>query len=806
MSAISPERWREISPYLDHVLSLSEGERAAWIDSLRTQHADTAALLEDLLKEHRALDQEHFLEQSPVSPLLESSLAGQTVGAYKLISPIGQGGMGTVWLAERSDGRFDRRVAIKFVNFAVAAQGAERFQREGRILARIAHPHIAELIDAGVMASGQAYLVLEYVEGKAVDEYCGHHKLDLDARIKLFLDVLDAVAHAHANLVVHRDIKPSNVMVSTAGEVKLLDFGIAKLLADETDPAGATMLTVAGGAGLTPLFAAPEQVSGGAITTATDVYALGVLLYLLLTGRHPAGPGPHSPADLVKAITETVPPRASDAVVSSGESEEVGPAASNRSATPDKLRRMLRGDLDTIVAKALKKNPEERYSSVIAFADDLRRYLNHEPIKARPDTLGYRAAKFARRNRAGVVVAAVLLLFLAGFAAVQRLELRRITRERDRANRITEFMTNMFKGSDPSKARGNTITAREILDKASKDIDTGLINDPELQAQMMDVMGNVYDDLGLYPTAESLLTRAFNIRRNLLGAEHSDTLESECGLGWVLQEEGHYAQAEKLLRQALNGERRTLGSESPATLESLSHLAATLNVEKRFTEAEKLHRDAFDIEQRVLGPDNSRTLSEANNLAADLDGEGRYAEAERLQRDLLNRELRVVGPKDPITLTSIHNLSFTLCREGRCAEAEKLQRDALDTDVRVLGPEHPNTLEAMANLGLFLKREGHLADAEKLLWQTLDLDRRVFGPNHVETASELYNLGCIAALQGKRDQAFTLLRKSVDHGLIPPYDSSLLEQDTDLKALRGDPRFAALIADARQRTLAPKVH
>jgi serine/threonine protein kinase len=412
---LTPEGWREVSPYLDQVLSLPEDERAPWVESFRAARPDLANLLQDLLEEHRVLAQKQFLERSPVSDTAESSLTGQKIGAYTLISPIGQGGMGSVWLAERSDGRFDRRVAVKFLNFSVAATGGvQRFKREGRILGQLTHPHIAELIDAGVTAKEEPYLVLENVAGKHIDEYCDHHQLHVDARIRLFLDVLSAVAHAHANLVVHRDLKPSNVLVRNDGEVKLLDFGIAKLLAEGADADTATQLTVEGSGPLTPQFAAPEQITGGAVTTATDVYALGGLLYILLTGQHPAGTEAHSAAELVKAIVETEPPRASEAIASAASKQQ----AEKRGTTFEKISRQLRGDLDTILAKALKKAPAERYGSVTALADDLRRYLNHEPISARPDTFAYRVRKFVYRNRVVVTLATVAFsAILAGSGA-----------------------------------------------------------------------------------------------------------------------------------------------------------------------------------------------------------------------------------------------------------------------------------------------------------------------------------------------------------------------------------------------------
>lgn len=376
MSTLDPERWQAISPYLDHALSLSETERVEWLAAFRVQKPDLGSFLEKLLNEYGALAQEHFLEGQPVRPATEPSFTEETLGAYKLISRIGEGGMGDVWLAERIDGRFERQVAVKFLNFALGSQGAaQRFKREGRILGQMAHPHIAELIDAGVTPKGEPYLVLEYVRGKQIDEFCDERMLGVDARIKLFLDVLGAVAHAHANLVVHRDIKPSNVLVSNEGEVKLLDFGIAKLLADDTNSAAATLLTLEGGSAMTPLFAAPEQLTGGAITTATDVYSLSVLLYALLTGSHPAGSGPHSPADLVKSITDNEAPLASSTPASLNDMA----LAQSRGATPEKLRHWLRGDLDTILAKALKKNPGERYPSVAAFGDDLRRTCAMSP-------------------------------------------------------------------------------------------------------------------------------------------------------------------------------------------------------------------------------------------------------------------------------------------------------------------------------------------------------------------------------------------------------------------------------------------
>ncbi len=503
MSTLKPEQWREASRYLDEALALPATERESWLRSFRLQRPALADLLQQLLDDHRILSEEHFLEQLPDHPSAGAPLAGQIVGAYKLLALIGQGGMGDVWLAERSDGRFEKQVAVKLLRFAVAAGGgATRFKREGRILAQLAHPNIAELLDAGVTSNGQPYLVLEHVHGVPITEYCDRHKLPIIERVRLFLDVLSAVARAHANLVVHRDMKPSNVLVSDSGQVKLLDFGIAKLLANKADAAMATQLTMEGAGALTPQFAAPEQITGGAITTATDVYALGLLLYLLLTGSHPAGDHTHSTAELVKAIVETEPPRPSDAASSESSSD----VAEQRATTPDKLRRQLRGDLDTIVGKMLKKNPAERYPSVAEVADDLQRFLNVLPIGARPDTVAYRFTKFSRRHKLGIALAA--LAVIASVAAIVLIN-REAGRAEARFQQVRKLAHTVLFDLNPeienlsgsTKAREMLVnTSLEYLDSLAKE--SG--NDPSLQlelatayAKIGNVQGNAkYSNLG----------------------------------------------------------------------------------------------------------------------------------------------------------------------------------------------------------------------------------------------------------------------------------------------------------------------
>lgn len=760
MSTLSPEHWREISPLLDHALTLDENQRAAWLESFAAQNPALGDLLRKLLQEHSVLADEKFLEATPEVPVNEGSLQGQTIGAYTLLSAIGQGGMGSVWLAERSDGRFERRVAIKFLHFSIAAQGGiERFKREGRILGQLTHPNIAELLDAGITPSSEPYLVLEYVEGQSITEYCDRRALDVRTRIRLFVDVLSAVAHAHANLIVHRDLKPSNVLVSKDGQVKLLDFGIAKLLADDSATA-ATLLTLEAGGALTPQFAAPEQITGAPVTTATDVYALGVLLYLLLTGHHPAGDNQRSPAELVKAIVDTEPPRPSEITARRSAND----VAAHSVSSGDKLSRELRGDLDNIVAKALKKNAAERYGSVAAFADDLQRYLKHEPVSAHSDSFSYRANRFIRRNRLAVGLSTIAMLaIIAGTTAtlIQSRTARRqrdaALRERDRANRIAEFMTGMFQISDPSERVGTPVTAREVLDKASQDISSGLSKDPEEQGRMMYVMGAAYLNLGLYSRAQTLFEGSLKLESASLGGENSETLRTTQQLGWTLFQEGHLAQAEALQRQV------------------------------------------YDTRRRVLGLDHDDTLSVSSDLANNLDAQGKHAEAEKLEREILNRRRTTLGPEDAHTLGSMDTLADILVGENRLAEADALESEALAIQRRLHGDENLETIHYMMNQTAIEGRMGK--DTEQSLQQQLKLQRRLLGPDQPETADTLYNLASAVAKKGHTNEALSLLRQSVDHGLLAR-DAEGIGEDPDLKVLHGEPGFGALVAYAKKHAAA----
>jgi non-specific serine/threonine protein kinase/serine/threonine-protein kinase len=552
----------------------------------------------------------------------------------------------------------------------------------------------------------------------------------------------------------------------------------------------------------------PEQAdsTGVDVDTRTDVYSLGVVLYELLVGVVPLEFHKLAFDQILRRLREEEAPRPSTKLRTLG--EQSGATAQNRGSDPSTLTRQLRGDLDAIALKALEKERSRRYATPSELAADIGRYLRHEPVWARPANAWYRAGKYIRRHWVGVAVAGGLVVVLIAFGVAQTLQLRRTTRERDRAtrerdraDRIATFMTGMFKVSDPSAARGNSITAREILDKASKEIDTGLSKEPELQAQMMQTMGDVYRSLGLYPQAQSLLTRAVDIRRRVLAPQHPDTLTSMNSLGQNLMRQGRYAEAEKLLRETLDIQRRVLGPEHPDTLRSMTNVANVLDEQSRYAEAEKLQRETLDIRRRVLGPEHPDSLASMNDLAIVLDDEARYSDAEKLHRETLDIERRILGPEHPDTLKMMNNLANVLGDEGRYAEAEKLQRETLDIRRRILGPEHRDTLVSMDNLATVLLGEGRYAEAEELHRETLDIQRRVLGPEHPDTATSTYNVACVLARKGNRDEALSLLREAVDHGLRRDSDLGI-EKDPDLQSLHGDPRFTALVAHAKERAAA----
>ena len=784
MPLIDPDRWRALSPYLDEALETADGERAAWLASIREVDASLADDLRTLLAEYDTLLESRFLERTaPPTPraALAQSLAGQVLGAYRLISLIGQGGMGTVWLAERCDGRFEGRAAIKLLNIALMGPaGEERFRREGNILARLTHPHIAHLVDAGVSDTGQPYLVIEHVDGQSIDRYCAGHALGIEARLSLFLDVLEAVAHAHANLIVHRDLKPGNVLVSVDGQVKLLDFGVAKLLEGEPQWGGqpavvTSALTQEAGAPLTPEYAAPEQLARGQITTATDVFALGVLLYELLSGQHPAAGAVRSPAALIRAIVEDEPRRMSDAVVAATETPEAPSRhTAQRSTTSSRLHRTLRGDLDTIVAKALKKDPAERYVSVTALADDLRRYLRNEPISARPDTLRYRTAKFIGRHARGVATSAAVVVLLAGSTAFYT---TRLATERDRAQReatkaaqVSEAMTGLLLGADPiaNRATGEALTVRGLLDAGAERVQEELAGHPDAQAEILTVLGRLYRRFGVYDKAQHLLERALASGQQAFGAEHVRVAQTLNDLGALLQEKGDYGAAEPALERALAMRRNLLGSEHADVAITIVELGRVYQDQGFNQRAEPLQREALAIRRSVLGEEHRETAVSLSDLASVLRLNGDLAGAETLLRQCLELNRKTRGDAHPNTATTLHDLGLIALARGDYASAHSLFRQAMDTHQKALGETHPIVATTLNSLSHLWVAQGRYDEAAAALQRALDIARPALGPEHQLVAIYAINLASVELARKRPAEAEVLLREGLRIRLVSP--------------------------------------
>ncbi len=675
MADMSTEEWRVLSEYLDQALDLDEPARDEWLSHLRSKDPGMADLVMQAIEVRQQAGFSMFMADGPVllnEQLPAVTLIGRRVGAYEIEAEIGRGGMGNVWRARRADGRYQGTVAIKFVHAAwMGRSGEHRFQIEGNVLSRLDHPHIARLLNAGILEPSQPYLVLEFVEGESIDAYCTRHQLGVKGRVRLFIDVLAAVTHAHAQLIVHRDIKPANVFVTHDGVAKLLDFGIAKLLDDEPDPSAVTRTRAA----LTPQYAAPEQLLGQPISTATDVYALGLLLHVLLTGSHPVPGGPGSTAELINAVVTAVPP-----------------PASSVAAIETVPRESLEGDLDNILHKALKKEPRERYASAAAFAEDLQRFLTHQPVHARPDTLRYRTQKFVRRHRGGVTAAllsatAIVAGFIGTVWQAHRAEENALQagQARERAMEQLSFAeaSNEFLSSMLEEGSDKPFTTPELLARGESIVNGQFKDDPALHARLLLTLANLYAEIQEKEKARALFLAAQAAARTV----HNDELniEIDCDLAKEDADHNEFDKATGSLNAAIRRAEGTPGLDRGILAACLDARAQVLRISGNPTAAKSDAIAALDElgtatpGRRTLELSARTTLAQAESLLGD------HAEAVREYDRAIEELVKMGRGETAFAVGLLNEQGIALSKSGQWLRAAAVYEHGLATERRVAG-------------------------------------------------------------------------------------------------------------------------
>jgi len=791
MATISAEEWRALSAHLDHALDLDEAARDEWLSQLRNTDPVMAQRVIQTITARGQAGFSAFMASAPLLSVQEiqaATLIGRRVGAYQIEAEIGRGGMGSVWRARRADGRYQGTVAIKFVHAAwIGPVGEHRFQLEGDVLSRLDHPNIARLLNAGILEAAQPYLVLEYVEGEPIDAYCARHQLGVEARVRLFIDVLAAVAHAHAQLIVHRDIKPANVFVTRDGVVKLLDFGIAKLLDDGSDPRA---MTRSSALALTPQYASPEQLLGNPVSTATDVYTLGLLLYVLLTGSHPVPSGSRSNAELINAVVTEIPPHAS--------------AVAGIAAIPS---HSLMGDLDNILHKALKKEPRERYGSAAAFAEDLQRFLTHQPVQARPDTLRYRTQKFVRRHRGGVTAAllsatAIVAGFIGTVWQAHRAEDNARQAERARAHAMEQLRyaeaSNEFLSSLLEEGADKPFTTPELLARGESIVNAQFKDEPALHARLLLTLADLYAQVQEKAKARALFLAAQAAARDV--RDDGLKIEIECGLAMEDADQNEFAKAiaslnesvrraertpdldRAILAQCLSGRGqafRVSGDLPAAKADEIAALAAlgtprpgqrinALSVRTSLAEAESMlgnHAAAVQEYQRAdeelnqMGRGQTSSAVELlNELGIALSKSGQWLQAVSVYERGLAIERGVNGGAEVSPMTRV-NYAKLLAELGREREALPLfaaASAAAKNRGDANGIMKVDLLSAPAWCQL-----GQLDECESRLRRSDDALRRQYPPGHPTLGTQATELAQLAVARGKPAEARQYLQAAL---------------------------------------------
>jgi tetratricopeptide (TPR) repeat protein/tRNA A-37 threonylcarbamoyl transferase component Bud32 len=684
--------------------------------------------------------------------------AGATIGRYRLVSLIGEGGFGRVYLAEQRE-PVARRVALKVIRPGMDCESVvARFEAERQALAMMDHPGIAAVYDGGATASGRPYFVMELVQGESITVYCDRVRLSIPERLELFRDVCSAVQHAHQKGVIHRDLKPGNILVSERDgrpHAKIIDFGIAKAVSGRLTERGAvTEFRQFIG---TPECMSPEQTLGGDVDTRADIYSLGVILYELLTGTTPLERGvlrTAEVADVQRLIRESDTPRPSTRISTLGARSAV---AAQRRLDPARLAPALRGDLDWIVLKTLEKDRERRYPTASALAEDIRRYLAHEPVEAMPPGTVYRIRKFVRRNRGPVVAAALVAAALMAGVVGSGIGLARAVAERNRAAQVGEFLESILLAATPGVARGeDTTLVRRLLDDAVLRLDAGETRDAQIDAQLRDTIGSAYRQIGEFKAAERVLRRAVELRSAALGPDDPLTLQTTVHLADAMARQGRTTEAESLLRAAAAALKRVLGPQDQRALDATNDLGVTLESGGKIAEAEECFREAVGAYSTGPNSESDRAIGAAFNLGFVLFAQGRYVEAAPHMTRALEVRRRTLGADDPVTLTTMNAVAALWEQTGHLDRAEALLREAVESSRRVLGPTHPDTLVVLSGLATVLMEGGHPAEAEPYAREALDGCRKTLGDDNPQTLSAQCTLAGPVAALGRVDEARAL--------------------------------------------------
>lgn len=798
---MKPEDFKRVESVFFEVLNLPPDARPEALRRLCGDDQQLRREVESLLTHDGSTGS--FLSQSALGPQVVLSQPaevrdepqGARVGAYVLLRRLGTGGMGTVYLAKRADGQFEQQVAIKVVKRGMDSEEIlRRFSLERRTLASLNHPNIARLYDGGATQDGRPYLAMEFVDGVPIDEYCDVHRLDITQRLELFSVVCDAVRFAHQNLVVHRDIKPSNILVDQGGVPKLLDFGLAKVLGESeaADP------TISQQRRLTPAYASPEQITGGTLSTATDIYSLGVVLYELLTGRRPYRVSTGSPAEFERAVLEhqPVPPSAAvhrtDGIVQTRQRTDasIETLGEIREGSPERLVRRLRGDLDTIVLKALHKEPGRRYASVEQFVADITRHLEGLPVLARPDTALYRIDRFVRRHSVAVIFSIAALSALSfglGVAMWQRevaqtqradaeeqrevakkeraiaekqREVARQERDaayvaRDTAEATADFIQRMMSEADPHNA-GPTKTVKSVIDEAAIRVDGELRDQPLVQAAIRSTIGRIYLGLGVYDLAKQHIDAAYQARLKLLGPGHHDLAESEFDMARLYYELGKYDQAEALLLESLHTHEQLRGKDNIDTARVWNDLGAVRRASGKMVDAESAHLKALQIREQSKGRRSIETAESLNNLSGIVAARGDVEEAEQLMTEALSIRRELLRDEHPLVIQGIANLAVMVAKRGDYARAEPLFREAVGLSRKVLGNEHPVLAIELSSLAGVLDALKRGAEAEPLLREALAIQQQRLPADDVRVLKTRVKLATFLFSNGKHDEAAAL--------------------------------------------------